>query len=86
MSQAYEISEALKAQKAMREAAGLPQELFPVEAFVGMVSDEIESLRKTGRTDEEIAAIIRGSSAIDVSAEQIAAFYAPPEARGHHGE
>jgi hypothetical protein len=43
-SREYPIEEALRAQKALRDKAGLPTELFPVGAFVGMISNEIESL------------------------------------------
>lgn len=82
----YPVEEAIKAQKSLREAAGLEPEQFPVQAFVGMISDEIESLRKRGRSDEEIASIIRDNSSIQISAEEIADHYASPEQRRHHGE
>lgn len=82
----YPVEEAIKAQKALRSAAGLGPELFPVQAFVGMISDEIESLRKLGKTDEEIAAIIEQNSTIEITPEQIAENYAPPEERQQHGE
>ncbi len=83
---AYPIEEALRAQKALREMAGLEAELFPVEAFVGMISDEIETLRKQGHSDEEIARTIREHSKIEISAADIAENYAGPEERhGAHG-
>lgn len=82
----YPIEEAIKAQKSLREAAGLAPEEFPIEAFVGMISDEIESLRKRGKNDEEIAAIIRQNSAIEINASEIAENYASPEERHQHGE
>ena len=82
----YPVEEAIKAQKSLREAAGLGPEQFPVQAFVGMISDEIESLRKRGKSDEEIASIIRQSSAIAISAAEIAENYAAPEDRHPHGE
>ena len=82
----YPLEEALKAQAALRDAAGLAPEQFPLQAFVGMVSDEIESLRTRGKTDDEIAAIIERSSSIQIGAEEIARFYASPEERQHHGE
>ena len=82
----YPVEEAIKAQKSLREAAGLEPEQFPIEAFVGMISDEIESLRKRGKTDEEIASIIQRNSAIEISAAEIAENYASPEERSHHGE
>ena len=82
----YPVEEAIKAQRSLREAVGLEPEQFPVEAFVGMISDEIESLRNAGRSDDEIARIIRQSSSIDITAAEIAENYASPELRHPHGE
>jgi len=82
----YPLEEALKAQKALRAAAGLGPEQFPVQAFVGMISDEVESLRKRGTKDEEIVALIRQNSAIELTAAELAENYASPEERHHHGE
>ena len=82
----YPVEEALKAQKSLREAAGLGPEQFPLQAFVGMISDEIESLRRRGNSDEQIASLIGQNSAIEISAAEIAAYYAPPEQRHGHGE
>ncbi len=42
--------QAADAQTALRQALGLPPEQFPLQAFVGMVSDEIEQLRSKGET------------------------------------
>lgn len=77
----YPLEEAVRAQKALREAAGLGAETFPVQAFVGMISDEIEELRKRGKSDEEIARLIRTNSSIDITAAEIAENYASSEAR-----
>ena len=82
----YALEEAMKALKALREAAGLGPQQFPLQAFVGMISDEVESLRQRGNTDDEIAALIRSHSAIDITGQEIAAFYASPEERHPHGE
>ena len=82
----YPLDEAIKAQKALRSAAGLGPEEFPVQAFVGMISDEVESLRKCGRSDDDIAFIIRRHSAIEITGQQIAENYAQPERRHAHGE
>ncbi len=82
----YSVEEAIKAQKSLRSAAGLGPEQFPVQAFVGMISDEIESLRRRGKSDEEIVAMIRQNSAVEITAEEIAENYASPEERHHHGE
>ena len=77
----YPIEQALRAQRALREAAGLGPEMFPAEAFVGMISDEIEKLRSQGKNDSEIAALITENSNIEITAEEISANYASPEDR-----
>lgn len=77
----YPLEEAIKAQRSLRDAAGLEPEQFPLEAFVGMISDEIEALRNRGKSDEEIASIIQRSSSIEISAAEIAEYYASPEQR-----
>jgi hypothetical protein len=82
----YPIEEALKAQKALRALAGLGPEMFPMQAFVGMISDEVESLRKRGKSDEEIASVIRKTSSIEITGGQIAEYYASPEERRQHEE
>jgi hypothetical protein len=82
----YSLEEAIKAQKALRAAAGLGPEQFPIQAFVGMISDEIETLRKQGKTDIEIAEMIRQNSAIEITPEQIVENYASPDERHQHGE
>ena len=75
------LEAALRAQSALRARAGLGRELFAVNEFVGMISDEIEQLRKMGRSDEEIADLIRSSSQIEVKPQDISQYYAPPEVR-----
>ena len=77
--------QAATAQTALRSALGLEPELFPVQAFIGMISDEIEQLRSDGRTNDEIANLISDATGTSVSADVIGEFYAPPEARGHRG-
>ena len=80
-SKSYSIEEALRAQNALRKLAGLEPEMFPVPSFVGMISDEIETLRKQGHTDQEIAQTIAASSSIDITAADITTHYASPEDR-----
>lgn len=77
----YPVEQAVRAQKVLREAAGLLPEMFPVQAFVGMISDEIEALRSSGKTDEQIAALITANSDIQITAAEITANYATPEER-----
>ena len=77
----YPVEEAIRAQKALRDAAGLRPEMFPIQAFVGMISDEIEQLRSQGKTDEDIARIIAANSNIEITASEVAENYASPEDR-----
>ena len=81
LPETYSVEEAVKAQRSLREAAGLEPERFPVQAFVGMISDEIEILRDQGKTDDEIASIICDCSAIQITADEIARHYAAREDR-----
>jgi hypothetical protein len=79
----YPLFEALKAQQALRTEAGLPPEQFPIPAFVGMISDEVEQLRNNGKSDEQIVALIRQHSSIDITPDELAEHYATPEDRQH---
>jgi len=77
----YPVEQALRAQKALREAAGLSPEIFPIQAFVGMISHEVEMLRSQGKTDEEIAPLIEKHSDIRITASEIRENYASPNQR-----
>jgi len=81
----YSLDQVLRALAALRADAGLAPEQFPVEAFVGMISDEVETLRERGQTDEQIAQLIQASSGIDIDGATISKYYAPPAARQRHG-
>ena len=78
----YRLDEALRALGGLREAAGLGPEMFPVQAFVGMISDEVEALREQGRSDEEIVGLIAASSGIGLSPDELRENFASAEKRG----
>ena len=80
----YRLEDVLNAQRALRALAGLKPEMFPLQAFVGMISDEVEVLRKRGQSDDEIASVIRSSSSIEITGGEIAQYYASPEDRHQH--
>ncbi len=77
----YPIEEALQAQRALRELAGLEPEMFPLEAFVGMISDEVEALRQRGFSDQRIVQAIQSHSKIEITSAELAEHYASPEQR-----
>ena len=81
MAETFTLEESIRAQRAMRARLGLGEETFPVPAFVGMVSDEIEKLRSAGHSDGEIAAIVREATGKTIRAEEISEHYATPEER-----
>ncbi len=82
--QTYSLEQSLRALNALRSAAGLAPEQFPLPAFVGMISDEIETLRNQGRSDTDIITLIHQSSGIEITPEQLANNYATPEQRHPH--
>ncbi|MRI56584.1 hypothetical protein D8770_21870 [Methylobacterium sp. DB1607] len=82
----FTLDESITAQKALRSALGLPEEVFEAPEFVGMISDEIEQHRKAGKSDEDIAAIINEATGKRITAEAIAEHYATPDQRHFHGE
>lgn len=81
----FTAEQAAKIVTAMRREAGLEPERFPLSAFVGMISDEIDLLRSKGATEESILSILRSNGA-EVSAEELHRYYATPEQRGHGPE
>ena len=78
----FTAEQAVRTQVALREALGLEPEQFRLSAFVGMISDEIEQLRKAGRSDVEIAQLVSRAGGAEVSVDDLQAFYVTPEARG----
>ncbi len=75
----YALEQAVRTKKALQEAAELGPEMFPIQAFVGMISDELEKLRSLGKTDTKIAGLITANSNIEITASEIAENYASPE-------
>jgi hypothetical protein len=73
--------QAAEAQTALRKALGLPPEDFPLQAFVGMISDEIQQLRARGHDDAEIARLVSEATGKAVAPDEIARFYASPAQR-----
>ena len=80
----FPVEEAVRAHKALREAAGLGPEMFAVAAFVGMISDEIQTLRERGFTDAQIVDLVKKHSAIELEETELRAHYATPEKRQKH--
>ena len=77
----FTLAESLKAQKAMRDELGLGEEHFAIPQFIGMVSDEIEQLRKKGWSDNQIAALVSTATGREMDAASIGEHYVDPDDR-----
>ena len=80
-TETFSLEDALAAQREMRAALGLAEERFPLAAFIGMVSDEIEQLRINGKSDDAIAQLMSEATGRNLSADDLARYYATPEER-----
>ena len=81
--ESFSVEEAMRTQQQLRDALGLGPERFPLPAFVGMISDEIEQLRASGRTDHDIAGLIASAIGRSVAPEDLARHFASSDLR--HG-
>ena len=61
--QNYSSDDLLHAREALRDALGLGPEVFETAGFIAKLDDEISQLRRVGRSDADIAALI--AKAID---------------------
>lgn len=82
----FDLEDGMRAQRALREALGLGPERFPLPAFIGMLSDEIEQMRAAGRSDADVSRIIETATGQRIEPSEIARHYASPEARHPHGD
>lgn len=81
----FTAEQAALANGALRAALGLPAQRFGTEQLVGMISDEIEEIRASGKSDRDIAKILADRAGITIAPEDIARFYAGPSERGRPG-
>ena len=70
----FDAEQAARAANAMRAAANLPPEQFPLPQVVAMLSDEISILRGKGFDDERIAQIV-SSTGVAIDAESLGRYY-----------
>ncbi len=79
----FTAEDAIRVQRELRGALGLADEVFPIQAFIGMISDEIEQFRLAGKSDADVARVIEATIGRTIGPESIARYYAPPQARNH---
>ena len=73
----FTVYQVAGAQKALRSVARLPEERFPIQVFIGMLGDEIQALRESGKTDREIASLINWAAGVNITASDVTEYYAP---------
>lgn len=62
----FTTAEAMLAQQALREAMELGPETMSTEALLGMLGDEIDQLRRLGKSDADIVGLIRAAIGRDI--------------------
>jgi hypothetical protein len=77
----FSAEEAVAVQREMRRVLGLSRERFPLAAFVGMISDEIEQFQTAGMSDTDVAILIKDTIGRDIAPDEVARFYSPPDVR-----
>lgn len=75
-SDSFSGEQAAAANTALRAALGLGPQQFSKQQLVGMISEEIEQLRASGKTDDDIVEILANKAGTRVDAESIARYYA----------
>ena len=71
----FTLEQAMRAQATLRVAAGKPEERFPTEQLIGMLSDEIRDLRERGSSDESIAELLQSQAGLELDAATIEKYY-----------
>ncbi len=71
-SETFTTAEAMLVHQALREAMELGPETMSTQALIGMLGDEIDQLRRLGKTDLDIVALIRAAIGRDIPLSAIA--------------
>ena len=71
----FSAEDVMLTQRALRAAMGLGSEALALPAFVALLGEEIDQLRRLGRTDEEIARLVADAVGKPVSRDAIRAWH-----------
>jgi hypothetical protein len=78
----FSVDDVTIAQNEMRHILGLPEPRFSFPTFIGMLSDEIEQMRRAGHTNEMVAQTISRATGHSIEAIDVQRHYLPVEERG----
>jgi len=79
MPTALDVSEAVQAQRNWRACRGLTPNVFPIQALVELLIDDIRTMRQQGRSDEQICQIVLQATARHIRPQDIQAVCAREE-------
>ena len=71
----FTLAEVLKAQKALRNAAGAEEEELDLTDLAGIAGDELDMLQDQEKSWDEMAAIIRSATGKPVTGEELEKAY-----------
>ena len=73
MPSVVDVSGAVEAQRTWRACRGLTPKVFPIQALIELLIDDIRSMRAEGRSDTQICQIILTATARHIRPEDIEA-------------
>lgn len=77
----FTLAEALAAQQALRDAAGVKEEQLDLAELIGMMSEEIDLLQEQGKSWDDIAVMIKTATGKPVTGADVEKYYVGPEER-----
>jgi hypothetical protein len=77
----FTLAEALAAQQALRDAAGVQEEHLDLAELIGMVSEEIDLLQEQGKSWDDIAAMLKTATGKPITGADVKKYYVSPEER-----
>ena len=79
MQIALDVSGAVEAQRNWRACRGLTPKVFPIQALIEMLIDDIRAMRGQGRSDAQICRIVQQATARRIRPQDIQAVCAQDE-------
>jgi|KBSMisStaDraftv2_1062788.scaffolds.fasta_scaffold63007_5 hypothetical protein len=70
---ALDVAGAVEAQRSWRAGRGLTPKVFPIQALLELLIDDIRAMRKQGRSDAQICRIVQQATARRIRPQDIQA-------------
>jgi hypothetical protein len=79
MPTVVDVSDAVEAQRSWRACRGLTPRVFPIQALLELLIDDVRTMRAQGRSDEQICEIVLEATGRHIRPEDIHAVCAQEE-------